>query len=265
MMGIKRKIIQVLLIIAMAISFFCVLQNTSDSKKLYSSYYVYDAYKEQGQNLTKQTVGAYFYEPRADFLCYVYDEYTEWPPEFVKYLCNSLSNHVVDIEMQKIGCEYKPLNCEEKDHIRKKYSSLEKYYMTDAWYHVNMSADGNDYVIYHETIEGYKQYFIILNEGGSDPYYDSGEVPMCAGGQKKSELYFVQWDDQKYIVVSYWDHENKAVVGLVVYDGMGNLISIGMNVDGTFQAIPQLEMYARAEHIKWLEFYSLYKPILEVY
>ena len=262
--SIRKKIVQITFVVCMAVVLIGQALKKENVPQIYRNYSIYDGYKEDGKNLAKQAVAYMVYDHSCDYIGYTYAEYSEWSSEFIDYLKEALENQNVENAMKSIVCNYEILSLDQKEAIMEKQSEFHRYYETDIWYrlHMRMSAESNDYVIYHQTMEGYKQYFMILDDSDD---YTTADIPMYAGGQKRSEPYFIQWNDKNYVVFSYWDRENKKIVGLVVYDGYGDLVSIGMNQDGTFQVVPQDRMFAHEGNERWWDYYNTTIPIMEVY
>ena len=260
---IRKRLVQITFVVCMTVALIGQALKKENVPHIYRNYSIYDGYKEDGKNLAKQAVASIFYEEFSEYIGYTYDELTEWSSEFIYYLKEALENQNVEKAMKSIVCNYEILNHDQKELVMEEYPEFHGCYETDIWYRLHMTAERNDYVIYHQTMEGYKQYFIILND--TDDYIESVELPMYAGGQKRSEPYFIQWNDKNYIAFSYWDKENKKIVGLVVYDGDGNLVSIGMNQDRTFQVVPQSVWYIHDGNERWWDYYNIMTPIMEVY
>ena len=260
---IRKRIVQTTFVVCMVAALIGQALKKENVPEIYKNYMFYDGYKEDGKNLAKQAVTLPFFGELYEMLGYLYDEYTEWPSEFIYYLKEALENQNVEKAMKSIACNYEILNRDQKELVKEEYPDFQRYYETDTWYQLHMTAERNDYVIYHQTMEGYKQYFIILND--TDNYSGWVDLPMSAGGQKRSEPYFIQWNDEIYIAFSYWDKEDKKIVGLVVYDANWNLVSIGMNQDRTFQVVPQSVWFIHEGNERWWDYYNIMTPIMEAY
>ena len=205
--------ISVISVVGMALVLFCVSAAEKNVSDIYKNYHIYDIYKEKEVNLAKQAVCDYI--PGMSIPYYVLVDEDIWNEKFVTYMEKAIRDSNFDEAMEKIACESRTLTFQEKQQMRQEHPELEKYYGADTWYEADLTQTGGDLVMCKKTWDGYNISFIVSHMGGTDSYSNN---PLFAGGQKNCEPYFIQWDNNHYVVYPYWDDKNEKIYAMAIYD-----------------------------------------------
>ena len=164
----------------------------------------------------------------------------EQPQKLIDYCVEALQNGDLIEQLESIEAEYEIIVDEEKrvlievEHEVGLSMYSEGFEEDDIWYKVSLSNEGDDIVVTHQEENGVVVNLYFWNNKESGCYNDT---PVCTGGQKKSNPYFIEWDNKNYLAMPFWNEEKDELIGVLIYhfvgESDGTAIGIGINSDNT--------------------------------
>lgn len=161
------------------------------------------------------------------------DQSNQFAADLISYLEKLLRTGNVEKGLKKISANYAVLNEKETKKILKRDTNgdLDNYRKTtgqkkDKWYKVNFSDNGNDIVIKHPAEEGKEILVYYFPQWNNKGVY--GPALRAKGN---GNVYFINWNNSNYMVISQWDKKRKHIKGMTVYNYSGPLIGVLMSIE----------------------------------